>query len=111
MALTKQSLFQNPFYSAEMVYLFPQTWKKKKNFVAPFYRWGSTVSKLEPLWGGNLLFTIKFLKISGIHLSTSEGWEAESTLEPPSGFDYKTPGLGTQRLNHSAIVTKNTSKL
>ena len=32
--------------------------------------------------------------------STSEGWKAESTLEPPSGFDHGTPGLGIQRLNH-----------
>ena len=35
-------------------------------------------------------------------LPTSEGWEAESTLEPPSGFEYRTPGLGIQQLNHQA---------
>ena len=28
----------------------------KKNFMAPFYGWGSTVSRLEPLRGGSLLF-------------------------------------------------------
>ena len=39
----------------------------------------------------------KFLLII---LSTSEGWKAESTLEPPSGFEQETPGLGIQRLNH-----------
>ena len=33
-------------------------------------------------------------------LWTSEGWTAESTLEPPSGFDHETPGSGIQRLNH-----------
>ena len=33
-------------------------------------------------------------------LSTSEGWNAESTLKPPSGFEQGTPGLGIQRLNH-----------
>ena len=33
-------------------------------------------------------------------LSTSEGWKAESTLEPPSGFDHGAPGLGIQCLNH-----------
>ena len=27
-------------------------------------------------------------------LSTSEGWKAESTLEPPSGFEHRTPELG-----------------
>ena len=38
-------------------------------------------------------------------LSTSEGWKAESTLEPPSGFEHGTPGLGIQRLNHWAIAS------
>ena len=36
-------------------------------------------------------------------LSTSEGRKAESTLEPPSGFEHGTPGLGIQCLNHLAI--------
>ena len=26
-------------------------------------------------------------------LSTSEGWKAESILEPPSGFEHSTPWL------------------
>ena len=38
----------------------------------------------------------KFLELI---LSTSEGWKAESTLEPRSGFEHGTPGLGIQRLN------------
>ena len=33
-------------------------------------------------------------------LSTSEGWKAELTLEPPSGFEHGTLGLGIQHLNH-----------
>ena len=33
-------------------------------------------------------------------LSTLEGWKADSTLEPSSGFDHGNPGLGIQRLNH-----------
>ena len=37
-------------------------------------------------------------------LSTSEGWKAESSLEPPSGFEHGTPGFGIQRLNHLAIT-------
>ena len=28
--------------------------KKKTNFMAPFYGWGSTASRLEPLRGGSL---------------------------------------------------------
>ena len=35
--------------------------------MAPFYQWGSTASKLEPLQGGSLLFTTKFPEISGTH--------------------------------------------
>ena len=31
--------------------------------------------------------------------SSSEGWKAESTLEPPSGFEQGTPGFGIQILN------------
>ena len=32
-----------------------------------FYGWGSTASRLEPLYGGSLLFTTKFPKIPGTH--------------------------------------------
>ena len=32
--------------------------------MAPFYGWGSTASRLEPLRGGSLLFTTKFPEIS-----------------------------------------------
>ena len=33
-------------------------------------------------------------------LLTSEGWKAESTLEPPSGIEHGTLRLGIQRLHH-----------
>ena len=36
---------------------------KKNNFIAPFYGWGSTAPRLQPLRGGILLFTAKFPKI------------------------------------------------
>ena len=52
-------------------------WLKKKNFMAPFFGWGSTVSKLEPLRGESLLFTTKFPEISGTHfidLGRVKGW-------------------------------------
>ena len=39
--------------------------KKKKNFMAPFHGWGSTASRLQPLRGGSLLFTIQFPEIPG----------------------------------------------
>ena len=34
--------------------------------MAPFYGWGSTASRLEPLQGGSLLFTTKFSE-TGTH--------------------------------------------
>ena len=37
------------------------------NFMAPFYGWGSTASRLEPPRGGSLLFTTKFPEIPGTH--------------------------------------------
>ena len=40
--------------------------KLKKN-MAPFYGWGSTASRLEPLGGESLLFTTKSPEISGTH--------------------------------------------
>ena len=36
--------------------------------MAPFYGWGSTPSRLEPVRGGTLLFTTKFPEIPGTHL-------------------------------------------
>ena len=41
--------------------------KKKKNFMAPFYGSSSTASRLQPLQGGSLLFTIQFPEIPGTH--------------------------------------------
>ena len=40
--------------------------KLEKNFMAPFYRCGSTASRLVPLRGGSLLFT-QFPEIPGTH--------------------------------------------
>ena len=42
----------------------------ERNFMAPFYGWGSTASRLEPLRGDSLLFTNMMLAIS----SQSVGW-------------------------------------
>ena len=35
--------------------------------MAPFYGWGSTASRREPLQGGSLLFTTTLPEISGAH--------------------------------------------
>ena len=37
--------------------------------MAPFYGWGSTASRLEPLRGRSLLFTTKFPEIPGPHFT------------------------------------------
>ena len=37
--------------------------------MAPFYGWGSTATRLEPLRGGSLLFTIKFPDIPDTHFT------------------------------------------
>ena len=50
----------------------------EKNYMTPFYGWGSTASRLEPLWRGSLLFTTKFSEIPGTHFinlrSRMKGW-------------------------------------
>ena len=51
--------------------------KLQKNFMVPFYGWGLTVSRLEPLWGGGLLYNTKFPEIPGTHfinLGRVKGW-------------------------------------
>ena len=39
----------------------------KKNFMTPFYGWGSIASRLEPLQGDSLLFTTKFPETPSTH--------------------------------------------
>ena len=49
----------------------------KKNFMAPFYGWGPTVSRLKPLQGDSLLFITRSTGIPGTHLinlGKMEGW-------------------------------------
>ena len=69
--------------------------------MAPFFMDGVQL----PQGYSNFEEAIYFLPFSSqksliLILSTSEGWKAESTLEPPSGFEHETPGLGIQCLNH-----------
>ena len=56
---------QLTFTSTYMLYHATSQSLKKKNFMAPFYGWGSTASRLESLRGGNLLFTTMFSEIPG----------------------------------------------
>ena len=41
--------------------------KHKKIFMTPCYGWDSTTSRLQPLRGGSLLFTIQFPEIPGAY--------------------------------------------
>ena len=53
--------------------------------MALFYGWGST-ARLKLLWGGRLIFTIKFPEIAGTHfLPTSE----EQTTQIPRSHPKK----------------------
>ena len=63
----------------------------KKNFMALFYGWGSTASRLQ----SQNRETVYFLPQSSQEVLvliwlTSERWKAELTLEPPSGFEGMT---------------------
>ena len=71
--------------------------------MARFYGSGSTASRLEPLWRGSLLYNTKFPENPGTHFIDLERMEAETTLEPPNGFQHGAPGLAIQHLNHLAI--------
>ena len=71
-------------------------WKgqKKPNFMAPLYWWGSIASRLQPLRGGSLLFTIHFPEIPSTHfinLGSIKGWV---DLGATQWFWTRYPGLG-----------------
>ena len=64
--------------------------------------WDSTASRLQPLRAPapTYLLPLSSQKFFVLILSTSEGYNDESVLEPPSGFEHGTRGLEIQRLNH-----------
>ena len=73
--------------------------------MAPFYGWGSTASKLEPLRGGSLLFTTKFPDIPGTHfidLGRMKGWVDPVVLNMGS-LDWKSSALTTRRRNKGKL--------
>ena len=67
--------------------------KKKKKIMTLFYGWGSTVSKLQMSHYGETVYFLPRItqEFLAVIWSTSEGWKAELTLEPPSGFEPVTP--------------------
>ena len=69
--------------------------------MAPFNGWGSTASRLRNHFKEADYFLPSSPQKSLVLILSiiSGGWKAESTLEPPSGFERGTPGLGIQHLN------------
>ena len=65
----------------------------KQNYMAPFCGWHSTASRLESHFEEG----VYFLPLSShkllLLILISEGWKTESILEPPSGFEHRTPEL------------------
>ena len=65
--------YVNSYWKGSEIYRFSSSGTQnflhwlKKTFMAPFYGWGSTASRLEPLRGGSLLFITKFPEIPGTH--------------------------------------------
>ena len=45
-------------------------------------------------------FPLSSQKFLVLILSTSEEWKVKLTLDPSSGFEHGTPGLGIQHLDH-----------
>ena len=64
----------------------------------------------EPLWGDSLLFTAIPQEFAVLILSTLEGWNAESILESPSGFEPETPGTKIQYPHHKVIAAVSANK-
>ena len=80
-------------------------YQKKNNFMAPFYRWGSTVSGLSHFEVAVYFLPLSSQKFLVLVLLTSEGWKAELILEPLSCFEQ-----GIQQLNHYTILIKKIRK-
>ena len=68
--------------------------------MVPFYGWGSIVWKLKSHGGDRLLSTTKSPGVPGTHFINLRRIKDWLTLEPLSGFEPRTPGLGIQRLKH-----------
>ena len=85
----------------------------KKNFMASFYGWGSTASRLEPLHGRSLLFTTKFPEIPVIHFiywPQKDGrlvktWSHLVVLNT-GPLDWESSSLTTRPLFHQGVIHK-----
>ena len=72
-----------------------------KKLSGPFLMDGVQLQQLQNHYEKKVYFLPLIALEILVHIwSTKEGWKAESTLEPPSGFEHGTPGLGIQHLSH-----------
>ena len=76
--------------------------------MTPFYGWGSTAWRLQNHYKEAAYFlSLSFQRFLVLIWSTLEGWKAELSLKPPSGFEHRTPGLGIQHPNPAGIQHLN----
>ena len=66
--------------------------------MAPFYRWSSTVSRLQSHY--SFFFTTTSSEFPGTHLINL----GRMALQPPSGFEPGTHRLGIQHPKHKAYI-------
>ena len=80
--------------------------------MAPFYGWGSTASRLEPLQGGSLLFTTKFPEVPGTHQPRederlSRPWSHPAVLNT-GPLDWESSALTTRPLLYEPTYSHGT---
>ena len=83
--------------------------KKLKTLWLLFYGWGSTASRLQPLRGGSLLFTIQFPEIPGTHfidLGRMKGWV---DLGATQWFWTRDPWIGN--CSNGLVVKGNVTRI
>ena len=104
-------LFSKYFYPNQVIYSFTKKrlqicYKRRlKNFKKTLWPLFFMDGVQLPQGYSHFEEAVYFLPFSSqkflvLILSTSEKRKAESTLEPPSGFEHRTPELAIQRLNH-----------
>ena len=95
--VTSRGVFRRSKHIVQVIF------KLEKYFMGPFLWIGFICLKvIESLQGDSILFATSPKEFLILNLSTSEGWKAESTFEPPSGLETGTPGLGI----HSILTTR-----
>ena len=69
-------------------------WTFKKTFMAPFYGWGSTASRLEPIRGASLPFTTKSPETPGTHFINNRRMKGWVNLGATQWFWTRDPWIG-----------------